>query len=294
MTTQTTPSLQMPNEWVNWIRRCHADRTDFGQMKDILLKNFDQATTDAWIDHVWYGGQAPVHLDYDFESSWMPRDLQQVGQVTVEYLNLKPVVAVLHNVLSEQQCAELIKHYQQDSRISRATVHSQNPHDGTNSVVSDVRTNQLAYLTYLEHDLIVHLERTISEVTDIPVENGESCQLLYYQLDQQYTPHDDFFHDRSPSTRLSECGQRIATVITYLNTVESGGGTHFPALGITVPARAGTALYFEYTDSNGASTELCRHAGLPVQAGEKWAITKWLRLRKTMPDQIADTYKQDR
>jgi len=61
----------------------------------------------------------------------------------------------------------------------------------------------------------------------------------------------------------------------YLNTPEAGGGTAFPQVGLTVTALRGSAVYFAYDTGDEASL----HAGLPVEKGEKWIATKWLRER---------------
>jgi len=65
----------------------------------------------------------------------------------------------------------------------------------------------------------------------------------------------------------------------YLNTPEEGGGTGFPAVGLTVTAQRGSAVYFAYETGEQASL----HAGLPVTRGEKWIATKWLRERPFRP-----------
>jgi prolyl 4-hydroxylase len=76
-----------------------------------------------------------------------------------------------------------------------------------------------------------------------------------------------------PVTKIG--GQRIASVVMYLNTPEEGGGTAFPEVGVTVTARRGSAAYFAYEAGDRKSL----HAGLPVIRGEKWIATKWLRQR---------------
>lgn len=280
----------IPKNWVDWIRQCRQNNSDFEMTKRILLEHFEEGIVDTWINHIWFSHELPKNVQYDKEFSWMPRDIKEKNGVRVEYLNMNPVVAILHNIISLENCQIVIDAYKNDDRITRATVHNKDDQENNCRSVSKERTNSLMHLQYQEDPIITNLEKTIADVTGIPIENGESCQLLYYQTDQEYTPHDDFFHYQSPATRINECGQRIATVVTYLSNVEEGGGTHFPNLNITVPAVAGTAVYFEYTDSNGMSTTLCRHAGLPVIRGEKWAVSKWLRMKQIMPDSVLENY----
>jgi prolyl 4-hydroxylase len=107
------------------------------------------------------------------------------------------------------------------------------------------------------------------------VYNLEDLQVLRYKQGGFYRPHFDYFsleHEGS-ATLLSRGGQRVATVIIYLNTPRAGGETVFPNIPLTVNAEAGKAVHFKYTDSNVASL----HGGNPVLSGEKWIITAWVR-----------------
>jgi prolyl 4-hydroxylase len=72
-------------------------------------------------------------------------------------------------------------------------------------------------------------------------------------------------------------GQRVATIIMYLNDVEEGGETVFPKAGVSVAPRKGVAVYFRYTNQLGQLDPMSWHGGAPVRKGEKWIMTKWLR-----------------
>jgi prolyl 4-hydroxylase len=110
-----------------------------------------------------------------------------------------------------------------------------------------------------------------------PVSHGEGLQVLHYGPGAQYRPHHDYFDPDLPgSSRILERGgQRVATLVMYLNTPEEGGATTFPEAGITVHAVAGHAVFFSYDRPDPATRTL--HGGAPVIAGEKWVATKWLR-----------------
>jgi len=75
-------------------------------------------------------------------------------------------------------------------------------------------------------------------------------------------------------------GQRVATLVMYLNDVEAGGSTVFPSIGLDVLPRKGSAVYFAYTSDAGETDPRTLHGGSPVTAGEKWIATKWLRQRR--------------
>ena len=76
---------------------------------------------------------------------------------------------------------------------------------------------------------------------------------------------------------LANGGQRVATVVMYLNTPECGGATTFPDAHFEAAAIKGNAVFFSYDRAHPASRSL--HGGAPVVAGEKWIATKWLRER---------------
>ena len=52
-------------------------------------------------------------------------------------------------------------------------------------------------------------------------------QVLHYVNGQKYEPHHDYFHD-TVNPQKSNGGQRVATMLMYLTTVEEGGETVFP------------------------------------------------------------------
>jgi prolyl 4-hydroxylase len=78
---------------------------------------------------------------------------------------------------------------------------------------------------------------------------------------------------------LAMGGQRISTLIMYLNDVPAGGSTVFPEVGLDVLPRKGNALYFAYATEDGQLDRRSLHGGSPVGAGEKWIATKWIRQR---------------
>ncbi len=64
-----------------------------------------------------------------------------------------------------------------------------------------------------------------------------------------------------------------------MSDVPAGGETVFPEAGVSVCPQKGNAVYFEYSNSLGQLDHRSLHAGAPVTAGEKWAVTKWMRSR---------------
>ena len=112
------------------------------------------------------------------------------------------------------------------------------------------------------------------------LENGEGVQVLNYQPGAEYKPHYDYFDPAAPGTPtiLKRGGQRVGTLVMYLNNPERGGGTTFPDVGLEVAPQRGNAVFFSYDRPHPSSQTL--HGGAPVVSGEKWVATKWLRERE--------------
>jgi len=182
-----------------------------------------------------------------------------------------PVIRVLEGILAPDECDELIALAR--PRMQRAlTVDSEGKHQ-----VDQARTSEGMFFAPDEFPLVSRIEQRLATLLGVPASHGEGLQILHYRPGQEYEPHYDWFDPEQPGyeTITAVGGQRIASVVMYLNTPGKGGGTAFPELGLTVSARRGSAVYFAYEGGDTSSL----HAGLPVIEGEKWIATKWLRER---------------
>lgn len=129
-------------------------------------------------------------------------------------------------------------------------------------------------------DLCYYLiDRRLAAAADMPVAHGEPLTLLHYRPGQQYHPHHDAFEPGREDRWMGpeRGGQRHLTLLVYLNQVAAGGGTAFPELGLVIEPRPGGALLFDTCDAADRRHPDALHAGLPVQQGEKWLVSKWFR-----------------
>ncbi len=67
-----------------------------------------------------------------------------------------------------------------------------------------------------------------------PSAHFEPAQITNYKFGQLYAPHFDAFDvTNGPGLECAATGgQRVATVLMYLNDCSSGGGTYFPKLDV--------------------------------------------------------------
>ncbi|WP_444633209.1 2OG-Fe(II) oxygenase [Cupriavidus oxalaticus] len=197
-------------------------------------------------------------------------------QVPILFRLASPQIRLYQQLLSAEECDALVALSR--GRLARSPV--VNPDTGDENLI-DARTSMGAMFQVGEHALIERIEARIAAVTGVPAEHGEGLQILNYKPGGEYQPHFDFFNPQRPgeARQLTVGGQRIATLVIYLNTPEAGGATAFPRVGLEVAPVKGNAVYFSYLLPDGALDERTLHAGLPVAAGEKWIATKWLRER---------------
>ena len=108
----------------------------------------------------------------------------------------------------------------------------------------------------------------------------EIPSVLYYSVGQEFLPHFDIIiNPDSPDydQKLAKGGERVLTLLLYLNDDYEGGETEFPVLGERWKGRKGEALFFWNVTPDGALDERTLHAGLPVTRGEKWILSQWIQ-----------------
>ncbi len=193
-------------------------------------------------------------------------------QVQVLMAMRNPRVVVLGGFLSDAECDELAESSRPRMSRSETVVNATG-----GSEVHEARTSRGMFFARAETPLCDRIERRIAALLHWPVENGEGLQVLHYQPGAEYKPHHDYFDPAQPGMTavLARGGQRVGTVLMYLNTPEKGGGTVFPDVALEVAPIKGNAVFFSYDRPHAVTRTL--HGGSPVVEGEKWVATKWLR-----------------
>lgn len=183
-----------------------------------------------------------------------------------------PRIVVFGNLLTSAECDALID----ASRPKLARSETVNRASG-GTELNAARTSEGTYFFHDASALLETLNRRFTQITRWPLANGEPLQILHYGVGAEYQPHYDYFAPEDPGTAtlLTHGGQRVATLIVYLNTPEAGGATVFPDVGLEVAPIRGNAVFFAYDRPAAVSRTL--HGGTPVAAGEKWIATRWMR-----------------
>tara|TARA_R110002167_G_scaffold23537_1_gene83662 strand:- start:2532 stop:3641 length:1110 start_codon:yes stop_codon:yes gene_type:complete len=146
-----------------------------------------------------------------------------------------------------------------------------------------MRTSSGTGFSLIDTDVILALlrARMAAANPDLNIAGFEPCNILRYDIGQQYEPHYDFLNPEAPALAepLARQGQRQATFLTYLNEDYTGGETAFPELDWRFGGKTGDALLFFNVEPDGRVDPRTLHAGLPPVTGEKWLLSQWIRDR---------------
>ena len=282
--TQTRLPSELPVEWQDWITQAVIQ----GTPGDDIVARMQEAGFDPLFARsavvviasmtARVQQEAPEALAGHVCSAprLQPGNVIRAGdrEVGVGFALVNPNVALLTDLLSAEECARLI--HWSAGKLKRSEVVDR---DSGGLQVSHVRTSAGTHFDRGENAVVQRLEQRIAALTGVPVEHGEPLQILHYQVGGEYQPHHDYFDPRDAGSpaHLACGGQRIGSIVMYLNDVPEGGDTVFPTLELSVKPQRGNGIYFEYCNEAGELDTRCLHGGAPVVRGEKWVATKWLR-----------------
>lgn len=158
----------------------------------------------------------------------------------------------------------------------------------TETGVEDVRgerSNTVMSFGLVDSDVVLELiNMRISAAAEMPVENGEGLGVLHYAVGERYAPHVDYIPETAQNAQqLRERGQRVKTLLVYLNGGFEGGATEFPHLQVAYKPPRGSALIFDSVKPDGSVDPMTLHTGAPPTAGQKWIISKWFRTKALRP-----------
>lgn len=182
---------------------------------------------------------------------------------------------IVSSILTASECQDTIR--QSDPHFTRSKEYTPDgPH-------KDVTSNRTSESTMLERSSPVaqKIIAKAAELAGVPVENCEDIQVVRYKPGMYYKPHHDACCDDTGECVqfAQEGGQRIGTLIVYLNDDFTDGETHFPNYeNLKLKPPAGSAVFFRPLGTTDLRCHpLALHAGLPTSSGTKYICTAWVR-----------------
>lgn len=183
---------------------------------------------------------------------------------TMQIISNDPWLVVIDDFLSDAECDALVL-----CGTNAGLTRTSNYHRSRRSSTA---------LCEIEDGVIADLYSRVEELVHVPHVNTEPIQIAKYNPGQFHRMHHDY-------DGQGRGGHRALTVLLYLNTVQQGGGTHFPEVGnTTIVARKGRAVLWSNGFDSGSALwrkdKRLVHEDLPVLKGLKYVANIWIHPRR--------------
>lgn len=234
------------------------------QSASLVLQRFDEGPPSEHVP-VPLGpdlGQLPTSIDCG------DREISVLASMRL------PRMCLLGNFLSPQECAELIELSAPRMQRSKVVVSDGDTKDDTS--LTYARTSDQTSISHGASELVDAIRRRAARVTRWPEALMQDLLVVRYRPGADFSPHHDYFCPKSHPD-LARQGQRVGTLLFYLNTPPRGGATAFLDVEMEIYPQQGNALFFSYPLPRQDSLTL--HAGVPLGEGEKWVATFFLTNR---------------
>jgi hypothetical protein len=204
-------------------------------------------------------------------------DAQALTRATaLRIISHDPLIAVADRFATAAECEWLIE-------LGRPTLRRAKVYQGSATPQAAAsRTNSETGFTIGNADVFLSVLRDrMACAASTSTNRFEVTKLLHYTVGQQFALHGDFLGLNTPELRkeVDLRGQRALTLLVILNEDYEGGATEFPRIGLRFRGKQGDALIFRNIDGTGAPDYQSVHAGLPVERGEKWVLSQWMRTK---------------
>ncbi|XP_016976434.1 prolyl 4-hydroxylase subunit alpha-2 [Drosophila rhopaloa] len=193
----------------------------------------------------------------------------------MEELSLDPYIVLYHNVLNDDDMERLVR--MSEPFLERTTVFRV---DNRIEQLAPSRTADGAWIPRKDakpedRQLFRRIRQRVGDITGLNVHGDRDIQFMKYGFGGHFEPHNDYFD--SKTSYVETVGDRIATVLFYLNTVEHGGATAFSKINLAVPTQKGSALFWHNLHGESYDyDERTFHGACPLISGTKLVMTRWI------------------
>jgi prolyl 4-hydroxylase len=178
---------------------------------------------------------------------------------------------IIDSVLTKEDCKYIIE--KANSMFTRSTVVGVEGAD-------ESRTSETAWIPK-DDPVAQKVFNKACELTGKHIGCCEDLQVVRYKPGTYYRAHHDSCCDDSEACKNFETqgGQRIGTLLVYLNDEFTDGETHFPDHGdVKMKAPPGSAIFFRpLANDEPKCHPKALHAGLPISTGTKYVCNAWVR-----------------
>lgn len=142
-----------------------------------------------------------------------------------------------------------------------------------------IRKSETAWLRKSE-PVIKDIFERLSKQFKFNLKNVEDLQVVRYTPGGYYNEHHDSCCDDNDHCRdfAKKSGQRVLTILMYLNDEFEDGYTHFPNLSLQLKANKYGGIVFYPLELGGSRCHPnSLHKGTPVTSGTKYICNIWVR-----------------
>jgi prolyl 4-hydroxylase len=182
---------------------------------------------------------------------------------------------IIRGALTTLECAELINFVETNKMLSTSKIV-----DIKTEIDQQVRRSETAWVNK-SNPIALKLCTIAASLAKKTIDCCEDMQVVKYEAGGFYKAHHDACCDDTPicDEFQKRGGQRIGTLLVYLNDSFTDGETHFPLFRdskFKVPP--GDAIFFHPL---GEDDKKCHphalHGGLPISSGVKYICNIWVR-----------------
>lgn len=223
---------------------------------------------------LWNGMALLISSSTDIEEAGF-RERQESYDKSLAAMPGRSKVVRLNNFLPADVCNAIVSH--STGTLEKSKVLQP---DGSN-YYDESRTSLTAFLDANACSGVETLFARAEALLPVGQSHFEHLQTTAYGPGQLFELHNDGFSQKTIAGQreLEAAGQRIFTIIVYLNDDYYGGETVFPSLKLHVKPVKGDAILFSSVEDSGELDQDTFHAGLPVLEGKKYINNLWVRDR---------------
>ncbi|XP_043462737.1 prolyl 4-hydroxylase subunit alpha-2-like [Leptopilina heterotoma] len=186
-----------------------------------------------------------------------------------EDVYLDPLIVIYHNVLTDKE----IEMLQEEAYpvLAPSTIFTSKKEIQS----SKERISESAWLYEDYYPKVKSINKRAGHLTNLNIDASDTLQIAYYKPGGYFNEHTDFSNNRDNPFPTVGLGNRIGTLMFYLNDVQEGGKTIFTHLNISLTPKKGNAVFWFNTSPNGDLDYYTVHAGCRVVSRVKWVANKW-------------------
>ena len=144
--------------------------------------------------------------------------------------------------------------------------------------INEIRKSQTYWLTK-DDPVAAKIIKNVCKIDGYSIEQAEDIQVVKYEPNGFYKEHHDSCCDNDDRcNEFIKDGNRLVTMLIYLNDDFEGGSTKFPNLNKEYKPKKYSGLLFYPMNKDGDKChENSLHAGMPITKGEKYIANVWIR-----------------